>query len=104
LSTPRQTQHRARRDGRKARELAELKKSQHQLALEARRLQDALARVERPRVVKVVAGEEPPAPKARPRGKNSCPECGGQLRLVDLGHFEMMACPDCKWHAKKDRP
>ncbi len=101
MSTPRQTQHRAKRDGRKARELAELKKSQHRLAEEARRLQEALARSERPRVVKVVAGGEPPAPKVRARGKNACPECGGQLRLVDLGHFEMMVCPECKWHVKR---
>lgn len=81
--------------------MAELKRSRHQLEAEARRLQEALARTERPRTVKVSTPASTVKPKTKP-ASNPCPNCGEPTRLVNLGRFEMWACPSCKWHAKKE--
>lgn len=88
MTRNRSVQHRATREGRRARELADLKKAQHQLEVKAQRLQEAL--------------EKPPRPKKeRPAATGVCPGCGGPTSLVNLGRFEMLACPACKWHQKK---
>lgn len=100
MSTPRQTQHRAQRDARRQRRaLAEVKRKFHQSEAVSKRLVEALEKSSRPRVVKVVEGE-PIAPAPAPKPNNPCPQCGAELREIDLGRMKMVACPECKYHVK----
>ena len=89
------TQHRPRREDRKARELADLKRAQHQLEAERDRLTQALAKSTRPRKER--------APKPPKEGTSGiCPDCGGKTQVIDLGRMKMWACGGCKWHQKID--
>lgn len=87
-------QHRPRRDGRRARELADLKRERHHLVEETDRLAQALQKAARPRRTRSPKAPEPTKADER------CPQCGTATRLVNLGRMTLRACPNCKWHAK----
>lgn len=98
MATPRQTQHRQQREARQQRRaLAEVKRAFHQSQATSKRLVEALGRSSRPRVAQVVEGESL-APTKPVSPKNPCPQCGDELRQVELGRITMVVCPTCKWH------
>jgi uncharacterized protein YlxW (UPF0749 family) len=86
----RAVQHKPRNEERKAKEIVDLKQENHSLKRKLKRLQKEVRKREPPE-----AEEEMIEPTTE-----KCPECGTQIRELDLAGKRYRICGDCKWRQK----